>query len=156
MARRPEVRYINTYVSGSMAYQYETKPARKKKKVKLPKPRQEQKIVISVNPVAIMGIAVAAVFLIMMVVGLFRLQAATAEAAALESYVTAQQEKNRQLRDTYAQGHDLEESEEIARAMGMVPMSQVQHISTELTIPEKPAEPTAWENFWAFLTGLFA
>ena len=156
MARRPEVRYINTYVSGSMAYQYEMQPARKKKKVRLPKPRQEQKIVISVNPVAIMGIAVAAVFLIMMVVGLFRLQAATAEAAALESYVTAQQEKNRQLRDTYAQGYDLEEIEEITRAMGMVPMSQVQHISTELTIPEKPAEPTAWENFWAFLTGLFA
>jgi carbohydrate diacid regulator len=49
-----------------------------------------------------------------------------------------------------------EELEKIALAMGMVPSSQVPHISMDVTVPQQEAEPTAWENFCAFLTGLFA
>ena len=79
-----------------------------------------------------------------------------AETQALENYVLSLQQENQQLKDTYASGYDLEEIEKIALAMGMVPASQAQQISLSVTVPEQIPEPTAWESFCAFLTGLFA
>ena len=156
MARQPEIRYINAYVSGSTAYQLETDRPRRKKQVKLPKPRQEKKTVIRLDPIAIAGIIVAAVLLVLLVVGLVRLQAAQSEALALEKYVSSLQERNQQLQDTYSSGYDLEEIREIALAMGMVPSSQIPHIQVEVVVPQQPVEPDAWTAFCAFLTGLFA
>ena len=55
MARQHEVRYINSYVSGNVAYQMEPKTVRPKKTAKLPKlpkfsmPRKAENLVISVN-----------------------------------------------------------------------------------------------------------
>jgi cell division protein FtsL len=156
MARQPEVQYINAYVSGSIAYQLNTMPARKKKKVTLPKPRREKKTVVRLDPVAICGIAMAAVLLVLLVVGFARLQDARAEAAALESYVSDLREENKQLQDTYSAGYDLEEIEKIAQAMGMVPQSQIPQVEIEVNVPQQESQPTAWESFCAFLTGLFA
>ena len=155
MANKPEIRYINAYVSGSVAYQIE-EPVRKKKRVRLPKPRQAKKSVIAVDPVAVGSIMVAALLMVLLVVGFVRLQNARTEALALENYVSSLQQENQQLKDTYAAGYDLEEIEKIALAMGMVPASEVQQISLSVTVPEKTPEPTAWESFCAFLTGLFA
>ena len=155
MARQPEIRYINAYVSGNIAYQIE-QPARKKKRIRLPKPRQEKKTVIAVDPIAVGSIVVAVLLLVLLVTGFVRLQSARAETQALENYVLSLQQENQQLKDTYASGYDLEEIEKIAIAMGMVPASQAQQISLSVTVPEKTPEPTAWESFCAFLTGLFA
>jgi len=156
MARQPEVKYINAYVSGSMAYQLNTAPARKKKRVTLPKPRREKKVVVRLDPVAICGIAMAAVLLVLLVVGFTRLQDARAEAAALESYVSDLWEENKQLQDTYSSGYDLDEIEKVAQAMGMVPQSQIPQVEIEVNVPQQESQPTAWESFFAFLTGLFA
>lgn len=156
MARQPEVQYINAYVSGSMAYQLNTVPVRKRKKVSLPKPRREKKVVVRLDPVAIGGIVMAAVLLILLVVGFARLQDARAEAAAMESYVSDLREENKQLQDTYSAGYDLEEIEKIAQAMGMVPQDQIPQINIEVTVPQQESQPTTWESFCAFLTGLFA
>ncbi len=156
MARQPEIRYINAYVSGSMAYQLEAEPVRRKKKVTLPKMRREKKTVIALDPVAVGGIAVAVVMLVLLLVGFVRLQSARTDVRSLENYVSSLEQQNQQLQDTYSSGYDLEEIEKIALAMGLVPASQVQQISVEVTIPHEVAEPTAWENFCAFLTGLFA
>lgn len=154
MDNRQEIRYINAYVSGNIAYQLESQP--KRRRVTLPKQRREKKMVVRVDPVAIGGIAIAMVLLVLLSVGFVRLQTAQAEAKALENYVVSLQEKNDRLYAEYSAGYDLEEIEKIALAMGMVPSSQVPHISMEVTIPQQQAEPTAWENFCAFLTGLFA
>lgn len=156
MARQPEIQYINAYVSGSMAYQMEVQPVRKKKKARLPKARREKKFVVALDPVAICGIAVAAVMLVLLVVGFVRLQSAREDVYALQSYVNTLEQQNQQLQNTYASGYDLEEIEKIAFAMGMVPSSQVPHISVEIMVPQEVPEPTAWESFCAFLTGLFA
>ena len=102
------------------------------------------------------GIAIALVLLVLLGVGFVRLQTAQAEAKALEDYVVSLQEKNDRLYAEYSAGYDLAEIEKIALAMGMVPSSQVPHISMDVTVPQQEAEPTAWENFCAFLTGLFA
>lgn len=155
MARQPEVRYINAYVSGTMAYQLEA-PERKKKQVKLPKMRRQKKTVIALDPVAIGGIVVAAAMLVLLLVGFVRLQDARAEVMQLQDYVSSLQQENETLQDTYASGYDLEEIEKIALAMGMVPSSEVTRISVSVTVPYEEPESTAWESFCAFLTGLFA
>lgn len=154
MASKPEIRYINAYVSGNIAYQIE-QPARKKR-VRLPKPRQEKKTMIAVDPIAVGSIVVAALLMVLLVVGFVRLQNARAEEIALEKYVLSLQQENQQLKEAYASGYDLEEIEKIALAMGMVPASHAQQISLSVTVPEEIPEPTAWESFYAFLTGLFA
>ena len=156
MAYQPEIRYINAYVSGTMAYQVESAPVRKKKRVKLPQMRQVKKTVISVDPVAICGIFAAAVLMVLLLVGFAKLQDAKAETVAMKQYVTALEQKNLQLQDAYDSGYDLEEIKNIALAMGMVPSTQVPQISVEITVPQQVVEPTAWESFCAFLTGLFA
>ena len=45
---------------------------------------------------------------------------------------------------------------QIAEAMGMVSIDRVPHISLDVTVPVQEAEPTPWETFLTFLTGLFA
>lgn len=157
MERQPQIQYINAYVSGNIAYQMETMP--KRRQVSLPKQKKHtrKRIVLRIDPVAMGGIAIAMVLLVLLSVGFVRLQTARAEAAALESYVLSLQEKNDRLYAQYSAGYDLEEIEKIALAMGMVPSSQVSHISVGVSVPQQQeAEPTAWENFCAFLTGLFA
>ena len=155
MARQPEIQYINAYVSGTMAYQLEA-PAHKKKQVKLPQMRRQKKMVITLDPVAIGGIVVAATMLVLLLVGFVRLQDARTEVTQLQNYVSSLQKENTALQDTYSSGYDLEEIEKIALAMGMVPSSEVPHISVSVTIPYEEPEPTAWESFFSFLTGLFA
>jgi cell division protein FtsL len=137
-----------------MAYQLET--PQRKKQVKLPKMRRQKKTVIALDPVAIGGIVVAAAMLVLLLVGFIRLQNARAEVLQLQNHVSSLNHENSALRDTYASGYDLEEIEKIARAMGLVPVSEVTHVSVPVTIPYEEPEPTAWEAFSAFLTGLFA
>lgn len=155
MARQPEIKYINAAVCGSSAYQLDVKPLRKKK-AQLPKMKREKKKVVAIDPVALMSIGVACVLFVLMVVGFFRLQDARAETTALSNYVSSLQEQNSKLQDTYAEGYDLEEIEKIALAMGKVPASQVPQISVLVEVPAEAEEPTVWETFYAFLTGLFA
>ncbi len=156
MARQPEIQYINAYVSGSMAYQLEAQPVRKKKKVRLPKARREKKLVVALDPVALCGIMVAVVMLVLLFAGFFRLRYARQEAYVLQNYVSTLEQQNQKLHDTYTSGYDLEEIERIALAMGMVPSYQVPNIPVEVVVPHEAPEPTAWESFCAFLTGLFA
>ena len=66
MANRPEVQYINEYVSGTMAYQPARKPSRRMHNVQLPKPRKKKQNVILIDPVAVVGIAVAVVLMVML------------------------------------------------------------------------------------------
>ena len=155
MARQPDIQYINAYVSGNIAYQMDVQPARKKR-VRLPKPKAKKQMVLHVDPVAVGGILVAAVMLVLLVVGFVRLQDARAEAVVLESYVQDLQAENQQLAQSYKEGYDLEEIRQIALAMGMIPASEAQTITISVSVPQEIREPTAWEYFCAFLTGLFA
>ena len=156
MARQPEIQYINAYVAGSAAYKIENAPVRKRKKVQLPKQMRAKKTIVAFEPIAVSGILVASLLLVLMVVGIFQLNGIHQEQIALEKYVSNLQKENDVLSERYAAGYDLEEIERIALAMGMVPSSQVPHINLDVVVPEVVAEPTAWESFCMFLTGLFA
>ena len=154
MARQNEICYINYYVSGSAAYQVEQKPV--KQKAKLPKQRRQKKIVVHVDPMATLGIFVACVMFVLMIAGAVRLNMIQQKAERMSNYISYLQEETAELRVTYEQGYDLEEIRQIAEAKGMIPLSQAQQVEIRVEIPEETQEPTAWENFVTFLTGLFA
>jgi hypothetical protein len=109
-----------------------------------------------VDPVAVVGIVVAVVLMVMLLSGAVQLFKTRQETAALRSYVVQLQEKNAQLRDTYASGYDPEEIRTIAQTMGMVPKASVSHLQIDVTVPQAPVQPTAWEAFWQFFMEMFA
>lgn len=155
MAMQPEVRYINAYVSGTCAPQPEKK-SHNRTSAQLPEVKKQQKWLISIDMAALGGIAAALVLSVLLIVGLVQMNQAKQEAQMYEQYVMSLQQENAQLQDTYTSGYDLEEVQNIAQAMGMVPAEQVTHIQMQVTEPEIVQELTAWESFWAFLVGMFA
>ena len=155
MAMQPEVRYINAYVSGNVAVQ-RSKIPQKKASVRLPKARKQQKWVIPVDMVAVGGMLAAFVLGIMMIVSLVQMTQAQREAEAMRQYALSLRQENQVMRDTYTEEFDLDEVQQIAQAMGMVPVEQVEHVQIHLEVSQAEEEPTAWENFWAFVVGMFA
>lgn len=155
MARQPEVRYINDYVSGTLAYQPEKKTQRKQKAL-LPRVKHQQKLLIRIDPLAVCGLLVAVTLLIMMMVGFVQWNHARTEAAIMKNYVASLEAENAQLRDTYTSGYDPDEIREIALNMGMIPAEQAEHIQMQVVVPQPEEEPTAWVSFWAFILGMFA
>lgn len=156
MARKTQVQYINFYTAGSAAIAYEPAHTPKKQEAKLPRPRRQKRIRVCVDPMAVLGICVAVVMLVMMTAGLVRLNTAQTQASQMAGYVERLNTENAQLRATYEAGYDSDEIYQIATAMGMVPADQAQHVTIQVNVPEAQSEPTAWENFCVFLTGLFA
>ena len=155
LARENKVRYINMYMAGSAAYQLEpVKP--QKKAVRLPKAPKQKRVLVYVDPMTILGFAVALVMIVSMAAGVMQLNKARSEEAVLEAYVARLEQENEKLAETYREGYDLDEIRRYAEAMGLVPMSQVERIEIQVLEPAAPAEPTAWENFRTFLVGLFA
>ncbi len=157
MARKAEVRYINFYSAGSSAYKLDTVSAPKKKQaVPQPKQRKRKKILIRVDPVAVVGVFLALVMLIMMVVGLLQLGSAKKQAVQMQSYVLQLKEQNRALDEQYHAGFDPEEIRLIATQMGMIPIEHAQHIQISMPVSQPVEEPTVWETVYTFLVGLFA
>lgn len=157
MANKPDIRYINYYVSGTAAPNLVPRPTRQKKP-QLPKPRvrEERELLVQVDPFAIAGIVVATVLLVLMCVGVTRLYAQKAAVSANVQYLEKLQTENVQLNDTYSSSYDLEEIEKIALALGMVPKDTLVHDEISVSMPIPVQKPTRWENFWNFVTGLFA
>ena len=157
MARKNDIRYINHYIAGTAAPNFTPQPERRKNPL-LPKPRarDNRELVLQLDPVAIAGIAVAAVLFILMSVGVNRLYERQAEVSVSVQYLEQLKAENLQLKDTYTAGYDLKEIEEIANAMGMVPKDELVREEIHVAIPQAPKEPSRWENFWSFVTGLFA
>ncbi len=115
----------------------------------------QKRIRIYVDPVAILGIAVAACMLVMMVVGMFRLQAVRQETAQMQDYVTQLSAENKALQNEYENGYDLETVKQTARALGMVPSESVRQISVTVTEPQA-VQMNFFQKIGNFLAGLFA
>ncbi len=115
----------------------------------------QRKIRVYVDPVAILGIAVAVCMLVMMAVGMFRLQAVRQEAAQMQDYVTQLSAENKALENEYENGYDLESVEQTARALGMVASEDVRQISVTVT-ESQPEQMNLFQKIGNFLAGLFA
>lgn len=153
MARQPDIQYVSFSTEGSAARKMA--PVSPWKIAKLPNIRKNKKIVLHIDPVAILGIATAMIMLVMMIVGVVQLNQVQQEAAVMEAYVDTLRDDNTQLMTAYQSGYDLQEVETMALALGMVPNTQVRTVQVDVPVVEE--EPAgALEQVWVFLTGLFA
>ena len=103
----------------------------------LPRTKTQQKIKIYLDPVALLGTVVAVAMLISMLVGLSALKAEQAKTDTMISYVESLRVENENLRTEYAQKCNLEEIEEAALALGMVPKEEVSNTVIQLEQPEQ-------------------
>lgn len=158
MTRQPQIMYINSYISGSMAYKMEPAPVRKRRSVSVSKTRKAKRRVVGIDPVTIGGVLVSMVLLVLMVVGFARVQNVRNEIDVLKHYIASLEVQNQQLEQEYRDGYDLEEIQNIALAMGMVPAQQVEKIPVSVVEPEpvQTYQMSVWDSFFTFLTGLFA
>ena len=135
MAQRVDVQYIQFYSPDSTARRVMPTttpvlhPTRTATKIKVKR--------IYVDPIAALGIVVAACMLIMMAVGFSRLQAAKEKSAVMAEYVESLEVQNQQLQAEYADSYDLEEVRKTAQALGMIPAGEAKH--TVVTI--EPVQP---------------
>lgn len=153
-ARKPDIQYITQfYVHGSEARVLELKPARKKSRTVLPKaaPDSNKEIPIKVDPVAYCALLVAAVMLVLMIVGIVQYLGICEEHRLMQDYVARLQNTNIELQQIYEAGYDIEEIETMALALGMVHLDQAETAVIHPVVPTAEPEPTWWENIcWRF------
>ena len=156
MAQRIDVQYIQFYTHGNAAPRIA--PAAPIETMKLPKAKKRKVQRIYVDPVATLGIVVAACMLIMMAVGVFQLQKEQRETIVLERYVELLQQENEKLEAKYAAEQDLHDVEKMALALGMIPKEQALQMSIQVELPqtEQTEQVSLWNRIGTFLTGLFA
>jgi hypothetical protein len=154
VAPKPDIQYIQFYIDGSAAKK--VAPVVPLKTMKLPKITIRKKIVLRIDPIAICGMIMAAVMLVLMLAGAVRLVNARNELTRMNAYVQTLQEENESLNKTLSEGYNLEEIERTALALGMVPVEQVEHIQLRVPQGAEPEKPGTLEQFYTFLTGLFA
>jgi len=156
MAQRVDIQYVQFYTQGSAAKK--VAPAISVHTGALPQVRKHKRKSVCIDPVAILGIAVAMCMLIMMLVGVSQLKQAQQNTVAMEQYVEQLRQENKQLEACYEEGCDLEAIEKTALALGMVPGKNVENTIIHVEVPQEPAvvQTTLWQRIGTFLTGLFA
>ena len=154
MARKTNVQYISFYTDGSAARKVE--PVAPLKTMKLPKIKIQKRATIVIDPMAVAGIAMAVMMAVLMVIGVAKLTAVRQDMAVMSQYVDSLREDNVRLEQEFAEGYDIDEIERTAKALGMIPMEQAEHVTLRLPELQEVEEPSVWERFTTFLTGLFA
>ena len=157
MNQKPKIQYVGQfYVHGSEARQLQLQEQKRQAKTKLPLSRIQQIEKIYVDPVALVGIVVAVVMLVTMVLGAVQLKRDWDQYERVSAYVSELKRENARMNHAYRASYDLEDIKTKALAMGMVPKSELQTLSVEVTVPVPEAEPTRMEEIRFFLEGLFA
>ena len=149
-------RYIQFYTPGSAAVKVEIQD--EQTWAPLPDPKPAKKIEIPVDPVAVIGFAVAVCMLILMAVGITQLNAVRREVVTLERYVAQLSAENVSLEETYTAGYKPERVKQQALDLGMIPVEEVPVTQIFVTLPavEVVEEETFWTQVTAFMTSLFA
>ena len=157
MVKKPDIQYVTQFYSyGSEAKVLELKPVQKKHKFVLPKAFPQHKIALRVDVAAWAGIVVAIAMVILMAVSVNSYLKAGAEYEVMTDYVIGLQNTNVEKQLEYVTLYDLEDIQEKALALGMIPMSEVEVMTIHPVYPEPEAEAPWWENISWFLKGLFA
>ncbi len=155
MTRQPDIRYVQFYTDGSVARKLQT-PEPKPAAVPKPRARKRKRVALYVDPVASVGILVAAVMLVLMLVGVAQLREAQQELLTMQQYVASLEVQQEALESLYETAYDLEEVEEMALALGMVPKEQVPNTVIPYSVSESTVHLSIWEQLTTFFTGLFA
>ncbi len=156
MAKLSQVQYIQFYTDGSAARKLEVAAPVRPKKTPV-KARRPKRRVIYIDPVALLGIKVAFTILLSMLVGVFRLTDARAQTQRLENQVYQLQQEQVELQAAYENGYDLEQVEQAALEMGLIPVDQAQRITITAEAPElDPQQPGPVSQMLAAFVDLFA
>ena len=157
MNQKPKIQYVGQfYVHGSEARQMQLQEEKRQAKTKLPLARIKAIEKIYVDPVALVGIAVAVMMLVTMVLGAIQLKRDWDQYEQVAAYVSELKKENARMNHLYRSSYDLEDIKTKAVSMGMVPKSELQTMAVTITIPEPEVEPTRMEEIKFFLEGLFA
>ena len=157
MNQKPKIQYVGQfYVHGSEARQLQRQEEKRQAKTKLPLAKIQTIEKIYVDPVALVGIAVAVVMLVTMVLGAVQLKRDWDQYERVSAYVSELKRENARMSHVYRSSYDLKDVEAKALAMGLVPKNELQTIAVTVTVPEPEAEPTRLEEMRTFLEGLFA
>ena len=157
MVQKPDIQYVTQFYSyGSEAKVLELKPAKKKKKAVLPVACPEQKIQIQVDLVAWGGILIALAMVVLMAVSVNSYLNACNEYRAMTNQVITLQNINVEKQLEYEKLYDLNDIEQKALALGMIPAEEAEVVTIAPVIPEPEMETPWWENISWFMKGLFA
>lgn len=155
MAQKPKIEYVGRYyVYGSEAQ--ELAPAPKKPRFTLPKVHLKPLQQVYIDPLALVGMILAVTMLAALVVGVLQLNSSWEAHDAMKAHLDTVKIKNTELTHTYNTTKNLEAAGETAENFDMVPASEVEHIKVHVKVPKVDPEPTQWDNFVWFLSGLFA
>ena len=157
MPRKPEIQYIGQfYIHGSEAKKVEVQQLPKKSKAQLPRQQFQQVKQVSLDPVAICGMAVAVILAVVMIFGASQIGAAWDDYEVMASYASDLHYENIRLTRQYHSMYDPEEIRVAALNLGMIPVEEAQTMALTVTVPVVQPEPTLWEDITWFLKGLFA
>ena len=157
MNQKPKIQYVGQfYVHGSEARQLQFQEQKRQAKTKLPLVRMQKIEKIYVDPVALVGIAVAVVMLVTMVLGAVQIKRDWDQYEQVSAYVSELKKENARKNHAYRLSYDLADIESKALAMGLVPKSELQTVTVSVTVPEREPELTRTEEIRLFLEGLFA
>ena len=135
MAQNVDVQYVSFYNAGSSALK--VSPVIPLKTLTLPKKKKVKKVILYIDPLALVAVTLALVMTVLLSVGFVQLTNAWNEEAAMASYVDMLQAENAALQAEYDQGIDPQVIEENALALGMIPAEEVSqvHIQIESKAP---------------------
>ncbi len=157
MNQKPKIQYVGQfYVHGSEARALQLQEQKRQAKTKLPIARIQKIEKVYVDPVALAGIAVAVVMLVTMVLGAIQLKRDWDQYEQVSSYVSELKKENARKNHAYRMSYDLADIETKARAMGLVPRTELETMTVSVTVPEKVPQMTRMEEIRFFLEGLFA
>lgn len=156
MALQPDIQYVQFYMDGSAARKIE--PKRETGKTVRPMPRRKaRRRVVAVDPVALVGTVVAVIMLVAMAFGVAEYRETLLRAEQMSTYVEQLQNENAALNQVYRDSYDLEDVYEVATAIGMVPVENLEDIPISVEVPQKTeTDRNVWESITTFLAGLFA
>ncbi len=155
MIEKHDIQYITQfYTPGSEAPKVAPWEQPRKGKPS-PKYVKREQIKIYVDPVALCSVVTAVAIVVLMMVSVWQFVGVLEGHEAMEGRLVELRDENALLEHTYRSGYDLEQIEEQALALGMVPVEEVRHVTISATVPQPEPEPTLWENIVWFFEGLF-
>ena len=155
MERKPEIQYVGQfYIHGSEARELARQEQARQARTRLPLSRLQNVQKVYLDPVALIGIAVALVMLVVMLLGAAQIYAAWEEYETVSAHLDELKRENALLEHGYRSGYDLEDIETKALALGMIPVAEAETIQVTVTVPVVEPEPSWWEDIVWFLEGL--
>lgn len=153
MAVKPKIQYVDQfYVYGSEARQLEEK---RQPRTILPLAKLEQIEKIYIDPVALVGIAVAIFMLITMAIGVAQLRDDWTAYERMSNYVSELKRDNAEMEAAFRESYDLDDIQSKAIGLGMIPMQDAVAITVRVKVPQRAPEPTYWDHVRWFWSGLF-